>query len=199
MLSLHYWYGRVEMSGTETQNSILDAVQAIIVRDGVAGTSMRQIAEEADVSLGLISYHFDDKDRLILATFERATAALRGASQRAADEVDDPAEKVRAFLRGSFTEEFLNSDYLRLRVSLWAVALTEAEIATVDLEYSRLYESALEALLQSALPDTDPREVASRCWQAIALTNGLWLEWARYGDDESLERGLVLAENVLFG
>ena len=160
---------------------------------------MRQIAEEADVSLGLISYHFDDKERLILATFERAAAELRGASKRAADEVEDPEEKVRAFLRGSFTKEFLNSDYLRLRVSLWAVALTDPEIAAVDLTYGRQYEQMLEALVGKARPDLETEEVASRCWQAIALTNGLWLEWARFGDDASLERGLVLSENILLG
>ena len=199
MLALHCWYGRYEMSGTETQNAILDAVQSIIVRDGVAGTSMRQIAEEADVSLGLISYHFDDKERLILATFIRATDELRAASKEAAAAVDDADEKVRAFLRGSFTEEFLNSDYLRLRVSLWAVALTEPEIATVDLDYSRRYERELEELLAAARPELATEQVATLCWQVIALTNGLWLEWARFGDDESLERGLVLAENILFG
>ena len=61
------------MAGAETQDVILDAVQSVIVRDGVRGASMRQVALEADVSLGLLSYHFDDKNSLILAAFERAT------------------------------------------------------------------------------------------------------------------------------
>ena len=51
------------------------AVQSVIVRDGVRGTSMRQVAQEADVSLGLLSYHFDGKDSLIVAAFERATSS----------------------------------------------------------------------------------------------------------------------------
>ena len=59
------------MTLTETQEAILDAVQSVIVREGVGGASMRQVAETADVSLGLLSYHFDDKDSLIAAAFKR--------------------------------------------------------------------------------------------------------------------------------
>lgn len=187
------------MSGTDTPNTILDAVQSIIVRDGVQGTSMRQIADEADVSLGLISYHFDDKDRLIVATFERATAEIREASRKAASEVDDPNDKVRAFLRSSFSDEFLTHDYLQLRVSLWAVALTDAELAKVDADYGRRYEEALQEIVLIARPHLDPTELHGRCSKAIALTNGLWLDWARFEDRDALEGGLVLAEEILLG
>ena len=113
------------MARTETQDQILDAVQSVIVRDGVRGASMRQVAQEADVSLGLLSYHFDDKDSLILAAFVRAASDILQTCTAAAEAVEDPADRVRAFLRGAFTDDFLDGDYLRLRVSLWAVALTD--------------------------------------------------------------------------
>lgn len=184
------------MSGTESQNNILDAVQSVIVRDGVQGTSLRQVALEADVSLGLISYHFDDKDRLIFAVFERASDELREASNEAAALVEDPDEKVRAFIRGSFSEEFLNGDYLRLRVSLWAVSLTEPELAKVDRDYHQRYEETLASYVTSARSGLGETEVLSRCKNVVALTSGLWLDWARYHDDDALEQGLVLAEEI---
>ena len=64
------------MSSDDTQEQILDAVQAVIVRDGVRGASMRQVAQQADVSLGLLSYHFDGKEQLVVAAFQRATERL---------------------------------------------------------------------------------------------------------------------------
>lgn len=184
------------MSGSETQNAILDAVQSVIVRDGVQGTSMRQVAQEADVSLGLISYHFDDKDRLIFAAFERASDELRSACAASAAEANDPEDKVRAFLRASFTDEFLNGDYLRLRVSLWAVALTDPEVAKVDTEYYRRYGDELKELLIGARPELTDADASSRCDVVMALTNGLWVDWARLNDDHALETGLVLAEQI---
>jgi AcrR family transcriptional regulator len=185
------------MSGGETQQTILDAVQAVIVRDGVRGASMRQVAEEADVSLGLISYHFDDKETLIVAAFERATARLREASEQSIEHVDDPEERVRAFLRSSFDEEFLDGDYLRLRISLWAVALTDPAIAAVDARFFEEYATALRGLITTARPELDEVEVRSRSVDAIALTNGIWLNWARYRNAGDLEIGLRRCEDII--
>lgn len=186
-------------TSTDTQDVILDAVQSVIVRDGVRGASMRQVANEADVSLGLLSYHFDDKESLIMAAFSRATSDLLNASISAAAAVGNSDEKVSAFLRGSFTPEFLNSDYLRLRVSLWAVSLTDPELAKVDSGYYEQYASALRVIISDARPSITSDEALMRTTDVIAYTNGLWLDWARFTDNETLERGLQRAEAMALG
>lgn len=178
------------MAAAETQDTILDAVQSVIVRDGVRGASMRQVAQEADVSVGLLSYHFDDKDSLILAAFERASQELREASIDAAAAVEDADVKVLEFIRGSFADEFLDSDYLRLRVSLWAVSLTDPEMAKIDTRYYDEYSKALQSLILSARPSLAVSEAAARTADVVAYTNGLWLDWARFQNDKDLERGL---------
>lgn len=184
------------MSMSETQEQILDAVQSVIVREGVRGASMRQVAQEADVSLGLLSYHFDDKDSLIVAAFERATTTLRDASLEAASRVDDADAKVSAFLRGAFSETFLDNAYLRLRVSLWAVALTDDDVAKVDAAFYDDYAADLKSLIQAARPQLDDDEVTMRTLDVIALSNGLWLDWARFQRTQHLERGLAQCEEI---
>lgn len=184
------------MARTETQDQILDAVQSVIVRDGVRGASMRQVAQEADVSLGLLSYHFDDKDSLILAAFVRAAADILQTCTAAAEAVEDPADRVRAYLRGAFTDNFLDGDYLRLRVSLWAVALTDPDISKLDDDHYTKYASGMRELLALARPDLDPTEVRERVADVIATSNGMWLDWARWQNDARLERGLSLCERI---
>lgn len=187
------------MSATETQDVILDAVQSVIVREGVSGASMRQVAQEADVSVGLLSYHFEDKDSLIMAAFERATTMLRDVSVKSAAKVEDPEKKVLEFIRGSFEPEFLNSDYLRLRVSLWAVALTDPELAKVDTGYYHEYSMMLQGFIAKARPSLSPSAVVKRTTDVVAYTNGLWLDWARFANDEDLERGLGNAVAMALG
>lgn len=184
------------MSGDSTQQQILDAVQAVIVRDGVRGATMRQVAEEADVSLGLLSYHFDDKDTLILAAFDRATTRLLAASHDALIGVDDDVERVRAFLRGAFTDEFLDGDYLRLRISLWAVALTDPGVAELDARFFDDYGTAFRGLIAAARPDLSTEEVRRRAVESIAMSNGVWLNWARYHHRADLEEGLRRSEEL---
>ena len=50
---------------------ILDAAYCIIARQGYASTSLRQIAEEAQVALSQISYHYENKEGLLLALARR--------------------------------------------------------------------------------------------------------------------------------
>ncbi len=181
----------------ETQDQILDAVQAVIVRDGVQGTSMRQVALEADVSVGLLSYHFDDKENLIIAAFTRATDRLLEASHEASAVVDDPCDKVRAFHRGSFSDEFLDGDYLQLRIALWAVSLNDPVLAAIDAEYLSRYLGTLEGLLAAARPELETGVIARRTRDAFAFSNGLWLEWARHPDAAALDRGLQRCEAMM--
>lgn len=185
------------MASSEKQDHILDAVQSVIVRDGVRGASMRSVAEEADVSVGLLSYHFEDKRSLILAAFARASTQLLDASVDAAAAVDDPEGKVRAFLRGAFTDEFLGGDYLRLRISLWAVALTDDAVAELDLAFYETYSSAWRTLVAAARTDLGAGELRRRVVDAVAASNGIWLDWARYHNKEDLDRGLALCERLV--
>ncbi len=55
--------------GQRTQQAILDAAYRLFPVQGYHGTSMRQIAREADVALGGIYNHFSGKEELFAAVF----------------------------------------------------------------------------------------------------------------------------------
>ena len=82
------------MSLTESQEQILDAAMSCISRDGIEGASMRSVAREADVSLGLLSYHFDGKEDLIQAAFQLACDRVFDVTLAAVDATDDASEQV---------------------------------------------------------------------------------------------------------
>lgn len=54
----------------ETKKSISKAASELFAANGYAGTSMRQIAKEAGVSLASINYHFRSKEDLYLLTIK---------------------------------------------------------------------------------------------------------------------------------
>lgn len=181
---------------TETQETILDATMSCIVRDGLDGTSLRDVAREADVSLGLLSYHFDDRRALILAAFGLATERLLAASLGMLDGVDDPEERVRAFVRGSFHGEFLERNYLALRVALWAISRTDDQIENVERGYNTRYKDTMALLIVEARPGLDAPVAADRATDVTAVQNGLWLNWARYANQAALDRGLRRCDRI---
>jgi AcrR family transcriptional regulator len=62
---------------------IRDAAIARFARDGVAGTSVRAVAEDAGVSAGLVIHHFGSKDALRVACDEHVAARIRDQKQTA--------------------------------------------------------------------------------------------------------------------
>ncbi|HTX07405.1 MAG TPA: TetR family transcriptional regulator [Solirubrobacteraceae bacterium] len=56
---------------------IAEAAVRVVARDGVDELTHRAVAEEADVPLGSMTYHFADKDDLLRAAVEVAEAANR--------------------------------------------------------------------------------------------------------------------------
>lgn len=182
---------------------ILEAALGIITEDGVRGASMRKVAERAGVSLGLLSYHFEDKQELITSACGLACSRLLEASETALPLNDGgtPADRVSSYVAGPFTEEFLEPDYLALRISIWAVARTDDAIGEIEQTYYNCYVDRLADLLVEARPDLDRDTARATAIDVSAMQNGLWLDYARHRDDESLERGIArcqaLAAEVL--
>lgn len=59
------------------RDQILDAAERLVAQKGWAHTSFAEICREADVSNGVLTYHFKDKDDLLLALYERTATCWR--------------------------------------------------------------------------------------------------------------------------
>lgn len=85
----------VRQSGqvADARSQLLDAAIACFVRNGIAATSLREIAREAHVSPALLNYYFGDKHQLQLALVQErllpALAPLQMLLQEAGDDVED--------------------------------------------------------------------------------------------------------------
>ncbi len=182
-----------------SQEQILDAVLACLAEGGIAGVSMRAVAAEAGVSLGLLNYHFPGKQALITAAFQLACDRLLVSAMESLRGVEQPVERVRAFVHGAVDEEFLSQEYLKLRLVLWAAGRLDPEIGAVDVSLYEEYVSHMAGLIAEACPEVDAVGARTRADDVSLLQNGLWLNWARFGDREALDRGLRRCEDIALG
>lgn len=70
---------RRRLGEDERRDQIVRATIAVVAARGYDGTSMARIAEQAEVSKGLISHYFADKDDLLARTVLITVAAIRDA------------------------------------------------------------------------------------------------------------------------
>jgi AcrR family transcriptional regulator len=62
--------------GYETEQSLLDAAERLLVDVGAAGITTRKVAEEAGVNHGLVHYYFGSVEQLLVRVLERFTEQL---------------------------------------------------------------------------------------------------------------------------
>lgn len=99
----------------QTQEAkILDAAYAVIAREGYAKTTLRQIAQEAQVAVSQISYHYENKEGLLLAVARRVANRYYDYMQSSLKPEMSPREKGGCFIR--LYQEVLEDDPALFRV-----------------------------------------------------------------------------------
>ena len=76
-----------------TIGRIIEAAHAVFVRDGHAGLSLRKVADEADIAVGNLTYHFSTKNELLHAVLaERLAQYIDDHLYTLSGELSDPKD-----------------------------------------------------------------------------------------------------------
>ncbi len=181
----------------DRRSLILEAVLDLLSKQGISGVSMRAVAREAGVALGLVHYYFDDKTSLI-------AAALRQVEEQdlaivEPDPTGSPEERLRAALRRVADPEFLTTEYLSLRLQLWALANAHEEYAEINTAAQERYRAGLAGLIRAANPGLRRAECARRAADIDVLQNGIWLTALLGLDQASIRRNVARTEDFALG
>lgn len=96
------------MEERSQEEKILDAAYATIAREGYMSTSLRQIANEANVAVSQISYHYQNKEGLLLAVVRRVANKYYEYMQAYLKPEMSPLEKAECFIQ--LYQEVLEED-----------------------------------------------------------------------------------------
>lgn len=106
----------VEAIGAETTKQLLlSAATKLFAQQGYAGSSVKEIAEQAGVNVSLISYHFNGKEGLYKACLDRFGRENLELAERILRPAEN-AEEVRVRLQ-MFVEQMLLTVSPRLETS----------------------------------------------------------------------------------
>jgi AcrR family transcriptional regulator len=178
---------------------ILDAALAVLARDGIGGVSMRAVAREAGVSVGLANYHFTDKTSLIAAALRRIGDEDLGIVEH--DTPDGHAgQRLRRALHHVADHRFLQPGYLSLRLQLWSLATVDPTYAEINRAAQRRYLDGLTDLIVDAVPGLTRAEAARRAGEILVVQNGIWLTAAIFDHahdiDQAMARSIARCEQI---
>jgi AcrR family transcriptional regulator len=137
--------------------AFLDAAERLLIREGAAGISTRQLAREAGQNHGLVHYYFGSVDELLLQTLERFTERIL-ERQRALYGTDATfSEKWRTAM--GFIDQDLESGYPKVWAEMEALAWDRPELrdrlrAVNDQWRSLLRDALAEAIDEYGLDES---------------------------------------------
>jgi AcrR family transcriptional regulator len=160
--------------------AILDAAAAAILRDGVRGLRVEQVARDAGVSTPLLYYHFKDRAALVRAALDHSnaeapsTAVLKGAH----------AATGRARVTDALLAEFDDAPAVRRNTVIWnevtALAAFDhelrADVVRVTQGWARLVAGALrEGIADGSISGLVDPDLAAHA--LTSLCDGLSVRW----------------------
>jgi TetR/AcrR family transcriptional repressor of bet genes len=177
--------------GGDRRQEIAEAALRCLERVGYAELTARKIAAEAKMSLGHISYHFTGMEEVLAEAYRLASERLQAAGEaRISMPGATPAERLEAFLKAGFTEEFLTPAHLRIRIDLWSAAITHPAIAETERALYGRYRAQVEALLAQVCDPWKADRIPMVSDLIMATLDGLWLDWMRRRDENAVKNGL---------
>ena len=158
---------------------------------------MRAVAREADVALGLVNYYYADKVSLIRAALHRIEE--QDVALVEPDPTLPPEQRLRAALRRVADPEFLTTEYLSLRLQLWALAQAHEDFAQINIAAQQRYRAGLAALISAARPGLSASECDTRAADIDVVQNGIWLTALLGLDHASIHRSVAGARRSRSG
>ncbi|MBM3616203.1 MAG: TetR family transcriptional regulator [Alphaproteobacteria bacterium] len=183
--------GKARREGGYRRREIVEAALRCLERVGYADRTARKIAAEAKMSLGHITYHLAEMDEVLAETCLLASERLQAAADaRITMPGATPAERLEAFLKAGFSEEFLALSHLRTRIDLWSAAQVHPAIAATERALYARYRVQLERLLHKVSDPWKTDRIRMVSDLIMATLDGLWLDWMRRRDAQAVQNGL---------
>jgi TetR/AcrR family transcriptional regulator, transcriptional repressor of bet genes len=139
-------------SETMRQEQILKAAHDVALRRGIEGLTVRAVAARAQLSHGLVLFHFKRKDQLVSALLDRVlatTLSLRFADAIA--RIPDPRQRLRALLQQEVDRLARDTRQVRLFLEYWALGTRSTAIRKKISTELESYRAAFRAFTEDVV------------------------------------------------
>lgn len=172
----------MRMAVEDRRAQLVEAALAVATQDGIGATTVRRVAERAEVALGVVHYAFADKDELIAALAARVVDALAEASAGGLvfDAQPDLVVALDAAIAAVWETIAATPEEQLLTYEITTFALRNPELNAVARSQYDVSQSAVERLLTLAADASDSRwtrPVPELAGEVLAFLDGVTLRW----------------------
>ena len=180
------------------RQQLIDATIDSLAKRGYSDTTLADVAEGAGLSRGIVNFHFESKEKLLIETLNYLSQEYAdhwAASLQKAG--DDPAAKLWALVSADFDRKICTRRKLAAWCAFWGEAKSrptyQALCGQNDQDYNDEFVAICTELKEDGGYDLDPFNMAAAI---CAMMEGLWLR-LMFSDDVSREKALACARDFI--
>ena len=153
------------------RDQIFSAAANLIAEHGFLSMTMRDLAEEAGVSAGMVNHYFANKAQVLLGTLQYVSERMQERVQEAIQAAEPGRDRLRALIESSLPTD----DFSRMNWRIWIHAFAEAGRSNEMRDLIRKRYVSWHRILDSALTEVDatPDLTVPPVLQLDAMLNGL--------------------------
>ncbi len=177
---------RLEL-GDIRREQICRSAAAVIAERGFPGSTMRLVAEHAEVSTGMLNHYFSNRAEMLLETLVFVSKGMNARCAAAIEGVPAGEERIRALLKAALPTDNQTTVAWRVWIAAYGEAVRSDQLrTTIESRLEPWYETVDYALAGADGSVAGPDVPLS--WQVDALLNGLAIQWLTAKADLELEQ-----------
>lgn len=158
----------------ERRAGILVAATAVAAREGIAGTTVGKVADEAGIQRTLVLHYFGDR-RSLIDSFIEQTVAVYGDLQILGDRTASLEQRIDAAFDAG---HYASRDDLVVWTEIAALAARDDAVRNrIRTLWSQRWLPLIEAEIQAARPGAPRSRVRAVSYGIACLAEGYWALW----------------------
>lgn len=171
----------------QRREQLIEATIDLAIREGLAAASVRRIADEANVSLGVVHYCFSSKEALLNAVAESFATPILGPVAKAIEQSRGFERTTRAAFQTFWevTQSAPGRQLLSYELAAWSIR-GDGEAARL---LYQTYLDVIESFITEGMGVQGSEALSSRTLarMVLALTDGIMLAWLVDRDAEATQ------------
>ena len=160
----------------DIESKIIEAARELFYEKGYMGTTVRDIANKADVNLALLHYYFRTKDNIFKLVFDGALALLFGKLNKALTSNKTLFEKIEMMVASYITTgmqhpklpSFVMTELAVNTNLMLSLINSHKDKSVLSKNFERFYEEIEEAIENKVIKRIEPNSICTDI-QALSL------------------------------
>lgn len=134
------------------QRQLIEATGQVIARHGISSVTLQRVAEAANVTAGMVNFHFKSKGALLTATLEALYNDYTGSLTAAVEAADGPAAGLCAVARQHFMAPFMTLEKIAVWYAFWGETHARQGYQRVCAQADRFLSDLVAGLMTELRP-----------------------------------------------